>query len=56
MSKASLPRVGNVFKIDKETVLTEHLLAKDSQHPVRLRPETIGQKLAARVVRLDTRW
>src|SRR5215218_3151123 len=56
LSKASLPRVSDVFEIDKETVLTEHLLAKDSQHPVGLRSETIGQKLAARVVHLDTRF
>src|SRR5215213_4652805 len=56
LSKASLPRISDVFEIDKQTVLTEHLLAKDSQHPVGLRSETISQKLAARVVRLDTRF
>src|SRR5215216_5562554 len=55
LSKASLPRVSDVFEINKETILTEHLLAKDSQHPVGPRPETISQKLAARVVRFDAR-
>src|SRR6185503_8926763 len=48
-------RVSDDFEVDKETVLTEYLLTKDSQHPVRPRPETIGKKLAARVIRFDAR-
>ena len=53
LREASLASVGDVFQVDKETELAEHLLTKDSQHPVGFRPETIGKKLTAGVVRLD---
>jgi hypothetical protein len=54
LGEASLASVGNIFQVDKETVLPEYLLTKDSQHPVGFRFETISQKLTAGVVRLDT--
>jgi hypothetical protein len=51
--EAALPRVGNVFGVDEEAELAEGLFAKNAQHPVRLSSEPVGQKLAARIVRLN---
>ncbi len=54
LSEASLPRVSDVFKVDKETVLTERLFAKDSHHPISPGPEPVSQKLAAGVIGFDS--
>ena len=40
LAEASLPSVGDVFGVDKETVLAERLFAKDSQHPIGFGLET----------------
>lgn len=54
LSQTPLPNVGDVFGVDEETVLSERLFAEDSQHPKWFRSETVGQKLATRVVRFET--
>jgi len=54
LSETTLPSVGDVFEIDKETVLAERLFTKDSQDPKWFGPKSVTQKLAARVIGFES--
>lgn len=53
LAEASLTSIGDVLGIDKETVLSEGLFAKNSHHPKRSGSKAVSQKLTARVISFE---
>ena len=56
LSKATLATVIKVLCIDEHSVLAESLFAGDSEYPISPGPETIREKLSARVISFETRF
>src|SRR5690348_18465942 len=50
LAETSLASVCDVFEVYEKAVLAERFFAEDSQSPKRFGPETVSQKLAARVI------